>query len=120
MSFWKILGVVALALTMGLTAVATADAGGRRYHRYHHSDHSGRNLAVGIGVGLVTGALLYNATRPRYYNPGVSYTYDPGYDDEVCYRGPKQCRSHWNCWQNYYGNEVCEKQVSCSRPLICE
>jgi hypothetical protein len=120
MRFWKPLSIVALALTMAATTLATADAGGRRYHRYHHSDHSGRNLALGLGIGLVTGAILYNATRPRYYNPGISYTYDEGYAEEVCYRGPKECHGRWNCWVNAYGNEVCEKQVSCRRPLICE
>ncbi len=120
MSFWKSLSVVVLALTMAATSIATADAGSRRHKRHYSHDNSGRNLAVGIGVGLVTGAILYNATRPRHRGPGVTYTYSPGYDEEVCYRGPKECHSRWNCWVNYHGNEVCEKEVSCRRPLICE
>jgi hypothetical protein len=120
MRFWKPLSVLAMALTVALTTITAADAGGRRYQRHHNHNHSGNNLAVGLVTGLVAGAVLYNATRPRYYSPGVSYSTSPGYDAEVCYRGPKQCHSRWNCWVNYYGNEVCEKQVACSRPLICE
>jgi hypothetical protein len=118
MRFTKTLTIVAVALALVATSISSADAGGRRYYRGHHHDHSGRNLALGLGIGLVTGAILYNATRPRYYAPGVSYA--PDYDDEVCYRGPKQCHSRWNCWVNGYGNEVCEKQIACTRPLICE
>lgn len=111
MRLTRALGVAALSTTLVATAVTSADAGGRRHHRGHH-DHSGRNLGIGIITGLVAGSILYNATRPHYSSTYV--------DDEVCYRGPKQCRSHWNCWENQWGNEVCEKEVSCSRPLICE
>ncbi|MEZ5924316.1 MAG: hypothetical protein R3D57_08010 [Hyphomicrobiaceae bacterium] len=118
MRFLKPLTVVALALTIAATTIATADAGGRRH--YKHRDHSGRNLAIGLVTGLAAGAILYNATRPRHYNPGVSVTYSPSYDEEVCYRGPKQCHSRWNCWVNSYGRELCERQVTCRRPLICE
>jgi hypothetical protein len=107
----KALGVAALSATLAATAVTTADAGGR-HNRYHHRDHSSRNLGIGIVTGLVAGSILYNATRPHYSSTYV--------DDEVCYRGPKQCRSHWTCWENKWGNEVCQKEVSCSRPLICE
>ncbi|MFO1171843.1 MAG: hypothetical protein U1E49_12865 [Hyphomicrobiaceae bacterium] len=111
MRFSKALGVAALTATLAATAVTSADAGGRRFYRGdHHHGHSGRNLGIGLVTGLVAGTLLYNATRPQYYD----------YGGEECYRGPKQCRSHWNCWENQWGNEVCEKEVSCSRPLICE
>lgn len=120
MRLWNSFTVVALAMTIALTAIAPADAGGRRLYRQHHRHNSGGDLAIGLVTGLVAGAVLYNATRPRYYSPGVTYTTSPGYDEDVCYRGPKQCHSRWNCWVNYYGHEVCEKQVTCRRPLICD
>lgn len=108
----KALSVTALAATLAVTAVTSADAGGRQFYRYgHHHDHGGRNLGIGIVTGLVAGSLLYNATRPQYYN---------AYGDDECYRGPRQCRSHWNCWENKWGKEICEREVSCTRPLICD
>jgi hypothetical protein len=109
LKFWKpalaatLIGAVALT-----SAIDTAEAGRR------HRNNTGKFIG-GVVTGLVAGALLYGATRPA--NGAVVYE---SYDEPVCYRGPRQCETHWNCWINRWNREVCEKAVSCQRPLICE
>lgn len=100
----KTLTAGALALALTASSIGTAEAG----------RHGGR-FAAGVVTGVVAGALLYGLTRPH-----DSVTYYGAEPEPYCYRGPRQCASHWNCWTDYYGRETCRRDVSCSRPLICE
>ncbi|MEZ5774608.1 MAG: hypothetical protein R3D33_07880 [Hyphomicrobiaceae bacterium] len=99
--------VVALGIAASMAAT-TFDAADAR------SRHHGGRFVGGLITGLVAGSILYNATRPHYSN-GYYVNEEP-----ECYRGPRQCQSHWNCWVNRWGREVCDRQVSCYRPLVCD
>jgi uncharacterized protein YcfJ len=48
--------------------------GGDRHHGF-----SGEGAAIGAGVGLVTGALIGESHRQRYYNAPYAYPAAPGY-----------------------------------------
>ena len=108
LNIMKPAAVAALALAVVGSSFTDADAG-----RRHRRGNSGANLAI----GLIAGALILGATRQNRAYGGDYYT---SYDEPACYRGPRQCDTRWNCWVNRRGNEVCERDVVCSRPLICD
>lgn len=101
-------GLMVLAMSAGVMAssIAPAEAGRR---------HSG--IGLGIAAGIIGLGVLSAATAhagPRYYS-----RYE---DDEVCYRGPREC--HWSgrhCFENRYGDLVCRGgRYVCERPLVCD
>jgi hypothetical protein len=103
------LAVVALALAVTAAAFTDAEAGRR------HRGGNGKFIA-GLATGIIAGAIIHHATRPRHNN----YYYYSSYDEPVCYRGAPRCHSRWDCWINRWGREVCERIERCHRPLICE
>jgi hypothetical protein len=110
----KPFGLAAMALVLLATAVTDAEAGRR------HRNGNGKFIA-GLATGIIAGAIIHHATRPRhhnnyYYSSGPSY---PSYEP-VCYRGAPRCHTRWDCWVNSWGREVCERVERCNRPLICE
>lgn len=106
----KPLGIAAMALALVTTAATDAEAGRR------HRNNAGKFIA-GLATGIIAGAIISNATRPRHH--GNNYYYS-SYDEPQCYRGAPQCHSRWDCWVNSWGREVCERVERCHRPLICE
>lgn len=104
----KPLGLAAMALVLVATAATDAEAG--RRHR-----NNGKFIA-GLATGIIAGAIIHNATRPRHNN----YYYSSSYDEPYCYRGEPRCHTRWDCWENSWGREVCERVRRCHRPLICE
>ena len=105
MQGWRLPLAGALALSLGLTPVgpvvgpamaapaamppslAKAEAGStvvevsrRSYHRYHghrHRGHGGRNLAIGLGIGIIGGMIAADAYRSA-----------PAYADDEVYDAP--------------------------------
>lgn len=100
--------LMALTMVVGvaIASAPNADAHGR-----------GRGVGLGIAAGIIglgiLGAASANARPYRSYS---------AYDDDVCYRGPREC--HWTgrrCFENRWGDEVCRGgRYVCERPLICE
>lgn len=100
--------LMALTMVVGvaIASAPNADAHGR-----------GRGVGLGIAAGIIglgiLGAASANARPYRSYS---------AYDDDVCYRGPREC--HWTgrrCFENRWGDEVCRGgRYICERPLICE
>src|SRR5688572_23269500 len=97
MKAWKIVTAGAMALATVWTPALAAPAGSAalplavqadnsanvvqaryRGHRHYRHRHSGRNLAIGLGVGVLGAIIASEAYRPR---PGYYY------DDEA-YDGP--------------------------------
>ncbi len=101
--------VMALAIVIGV-AITTAPQAEARH---------GRGLGVGIAAGIIGLGILGAAANAREYR---SYSYSAYDDDEVCYRGHREC--HWTgrrCFENRWGDTVCRGgRYLCERPLICE
>lgn len=99
-----------MALTM-IVGVAIASAP-------HAEAHSrGRGVGLGIAAGIIGLGII--GAAGAHARPYRSYS---AYDDDVCYRGPREC--HWTgrrCFENSWGDTVCRGgRYICERPLICE
>jgi hypothetical protein len=78
----------------------------------------GGRVAAGVAAGIIGLGVLgaYAHARERHYYSGYRD------DDEVCYRGPRECG--WvgrRCFENRYGDEVCRGgRWTCWRDTVCD
>jgi hypothetical protein len=115
MASWKLPLVSTLALATAIApiapvaaapaapmapSVAKAEAGSvvtqvrryRHFHRHHRHGHGGRNLAIGLGIGIVGGLIAAEAYRSR---PAYAY------DEEVYDAPPPGGDPRALCAQNF-------------------
>lgn len=83
------------AVTLSFGAIGTAEAG----------RGTGAAVAGGIIGGLALGAILGG--------PRATYV-------ESCYEGPPRCRTVRDCFENRWGDEICERREQCYRERVCD
>lgn len=108
--FKKIINaLMALTLVVGVAIASAPQAEARRGH----------GVGLGIAAGIIGLGIIGAANAHAHPYPYRSYS---AYDDDVCYRGPREC--HWagrRCFENSWGDTVCRGgRYICERPLICE
>lgn len=101
-------GLMAITMVVGLAISSAPQAEAR----------GGHGVGLGIAAGII-GLGILGAASGAHADPYRSYS---AYDDDVCYRGPREC--HWTgrrCFENSWGDTVCRGgRYLCERPLICE
>ncbi len=92
--------LISASLTLSGAMVTTPSFAGHRHGGHHgggshhrHHDHFGNGVAVGLGFGILAGAIAASASQPHYYHGG----------------GCRRVVIRRNCYRNGWGDHVCRR-----------